>query len=83
MPIFEYRCAACRCEFEALVRPGGPAAACPACHAGTLEKRVSSFAAKSDGTRALAMKAAARREARRADEKTRADHEYRHNHHDD
>ncbi|MGE0040321.1 MAG: zinc ribbon domain-containing protein [Vicinamibacterales bacterium] len=53
MPIFEYRCRACRHTFEALVR-GGTVPPCPSCQGADLEKLPSLFAVDSDGTRATA-----------------------------
>ena len=47
MPIFEYQCAACGNEFEALVRASSPATACPSCHGTELKKKLSTFAAHS------------------------------------
>jgi putative FmdB family regulatory protein len=46
MPIHEYACQACGCEFEALVR-SNTAPACPQCHSAQLEKRLSVFATAS------------------------------------
>ena len=43
MPIYEYRCSACRRDFELLVHVGA-APACPACDTPTLQKRLSAFA---------------------------------------
>lgn len=81
MPIFEYRCLGCGHEFEMLVLKGS-VAACPKCHVETLERRLSVPAVKSESTRALAMKAAKRRDAKQADEQNRAQREYE-LHHDD
>jgi putative FmdB family regulatory protein len=44
MPIYEYVCAECGHEFEALVY-GSERASCPACKGDELEKRFSTFAA--------------------------------------
>ncbi len=46
MPLYEYRCADCEHEFEALV-PAGRAdqASCPACGAGDVNRLLSLFAA--------------------------------------
>jgi putative FmdB family regulatory protein len=48
MPLFEYVCKACAHEFEVLVR-GEIQPECPACHAATLERRLSTFAARTTG----------------------------------
>lgn len=42
MPIYEYRCARCRQDFELLVHAGAEPA-CPACDTPTLQKRLSAF----------------------------------------
>ena len=58
MPLFDFRCRACREEFEALVRPGA-APACPACAATDLERLLSgfSFSVRSGGLSPAARKA--------------------------
>jgi len=43
MPIFEYTCAGCSREFEAIVHAGGRAS-CPSCGGTRLTKRLSVFA---------------------------------------
>ena len=57
MPIFEYQCGACGCQFERLIRPTrGPSpdmAGCPACGSLNLQQLVSSFAVNSEETRQL------------------------------
>jgi putative FmdB family regulatory protein len=47
MPLYEYACKECAHKFETLVR-GSETPACPACHATTLERRMSVFAAHTD-----------------------------------
>lgn len=50
MPLFDFRCQSCSCEFEVLVRPasyGDPTPACPACGATKLERLLSTFALSS------------------------------------
>ena len=81
MPIFEYRCEACGKEFELLVlKTTSPA--CPACQATSLERLVSLPAVKSEGTHALALKAAKQRDAKQASELNRAQREYELHHND-
>lgn len=82
MPIFEYSCRACGREFETLVRTGDTPA-CPACASQDLEKLLSAFAAKTEGTRQLALRAAKKRDARQAQENVRVATEYEaeHDHH--
>jgi putative FmdB family regulatory protein len=48
MPLYEYRCLACRHEFEALVRAQDPAPACPSCKSGDLEKLLSAASMSTD-----------------------------------
>jgi putative FmdB family regulatory protein len=47
VPLYEYRCTACRSQFEVLQRVGEGASglACPHCGAESLEKQHSTFAA--------------------------------------
>ena len=48
MPLFEYACQACDHQFEVLVRNGAPPT-CPSCESPRLQKRQSTFAARSAG----------------------------------
>ena len=48
MPLYEYACKACDHQFEALVR-SNDTPECPACRATTLERRLSVFAAHTNG----------------------------------
>jgi len=61
MPIHDYRCTACRDEFELLVRGGTPPA-CPRCASTALERLVSRIApqGRSAGLIAAGRQAAAR-----------------------
>jgi len=43
MPIFEFRCQACRAEFEKLVLSQRASVSCPKCGAGDVVKRPSVF----------------------------------------
>jgi putative FmdB family regulatory protein len=51
MPLYDFRCKSCAQTFEALVRPGQPATACPHCQSEDLEKLLSSFAVSSSERR--------------------------------
>jgi putative FmdB family regulatory protein len=51
MPLFEYSCASCNHQFEALVR-GSETPACPSCQGTTLQRRQSVFAARTAGSSA-------------------------------
>jgi putative FmdB family regulatory protein len=59
MPLFEFVCRECGHRFEALVT-GARAAVCPACHSAMLEKLVSSFGARTAGSRAASTGTASR-----------------------
>ncbi len=45
MPVFEYKCKDCGCEFEELVF-GNDEVRCPACDSDKTRKKISTFAAK-------------------------------------
>lgn len=81
MPIFEYRCRACRDEFETLVRTGDTPT-CPTCKGAQLEKLLSLPAIKSETTHDLAMRAAHRRAKVNQSEKLREQREYELSHDD-
>ncbi len=61
MPIFDFRCKACKQEFETLVR-GGSSVACPECGGAELEKLLSLPAIKTEHSHGMAMQAAQRRD---------------------
>lgn len=44
MPIYEYRCAACDDSFEALLKVGSKAPACPRCSGAQVSRELSVFA---------------------------------------
>jgi putative FmdB family regulatory protein len=48
MPLFEYACKECDKEFELLVR-GSETPECPSCHGTDLQRRLSVFAAHTNG----------------------------------
>jgi putative FmdB family regulatory protein len=79
MPIFEYTCKGCGHEFETLVR-GTETATCPECKSEELEKHFSLPAIKSDSTRALAMRAARKRDQRQGRANTEEQRLYEENH---
>jgi putative FmdB family regulatory protein len=81
MPIYEFSCRACGQAFEMLVLKA-TVPACPKCHSDNLERLVSVPAVKSEGTRALALKAAKRRDKNQASELNRAQREYELHHND-
>lgn len=49
MPLFEYVCTSCDRQFEALVR-ARETVACPGCRSTALERRLSTFAAHTNGS---------------------------------
>lgn len=51
MPLYEYACKSCAHQFEMLVR-ASETPECPSCHSTTLERKLSVFAAHTNGTRA-------------------------------
>jgi putative FmdB family regulatory protein len=51
MPIYEYACAQCGHQFEALVR-SGTEPQCPECHSHKLEKQLSVFATTASSSQA-------------------------------
>ncbi|MBI1874967.1 MAG: zinc ribbon domain-containing protein [Acidobacteria bacterium] len=75
MPIYEYKCRGCGRQFEALALKA-TTPTCPGCSSGDLERLLSVPAVKSEGTHALAMKAAKRRDSKQAAENNRAQREY-------
>ena len=81
VPIYEYRCQGCGHEFELLVLKS-TVPACPTCQSASLERLVSVPAVKSEGTHALAMKSAKKRDAKQASENNRAQREYELHHND-
>ncbi|TVR56525.1 MAG: zinc ribbon domain-containing protein [Gemmatimonadales bacterium] len=81
MPLFEYVCQTCEHEFEALVL-GSSTPSCPACGSENLERQISRPAIKSDNTRALAMKAAKKRDQRLGSDRMHERIEYEASHDD-
>lgn len=81
MPIYEYTCRSCTHQFEALVR-GSKVPVCPECQSKDLERLLSLPAVKSDTTRALALRAAKRRDSSQAKEREHAQRQYEASHDD-
>ena len=82
MPICEFACRSCEHRFELLIRGTSAPPACPECKSADLERLLSLPAVKSEGTHALAMKAAKTRDTRQATERSNTQREYE-AHHDD
>lgn len=81
MPLFEYSCRGCGRQFEQLVRTGDTPA-CPTCASQDLEKLLSIAAVKTEGTRQLGLRAAAKRDAKQQTQQTRQRVEYEASHDD-
>ena len=81
MPIYEYRCASCGAEFEALVRKS-KAPACSTCGSTALERRFSLPSVKSESTHAMAMKSAKKRDKIQATDRVEAQRAYERSHDD-
>lgn len=84
MPLYDYRCNACRGEFEALVRPP-VAPACPACGGTDLERLLSgfSFSVRSDGLSTAARKAVRKQQVSQRRDHAAYQHEVEKKHLDD
>ena len=79
MPLYDFACRACGNRFELLVRAGNHPA-CPACNGADLERLLSLPAIKSEGTKALALRAAQKRDARQGHERVQEQIRYELNH---
>ena len=82
MPIFEYKCLGCGHLFEYLILPKSSEAFCPQCESREVEKMVSAPAVSSDGTKERARQSGLALNKKLGAEKSRAEHEYFHKHHD-
>ena len=74
MPLFDFRCRQCGCEFEALVRSGQPAAC--SCGSGDLEQLPSGFAVSSLTIRKANLDKVRQKGAQARKEKLQSDHSY-------
>lgn len=83
MPIYEYRCNACRHQFELLVLRTVSAAACPVCQCQDLEQLVSTCAVRSEATSQASLRAAHRKAAANRGARQRDEHQHLHEHFDD
>ena len=84
MPLYDFRCRACREEFEALVRPGNTPA-CPACASGDLERLVTGFSisVRSGGLSPAARKAVQKQQNAQRRDQAAYQHEIEKKHLDD
>ena len=81
IPIYEYSCQDCGCDFEVLVRDD-QAPVCPDCKSTSLQRQFSLPSARTSGTRDMAMRAARARDQRQGAERMHAQREYELNHDD-
>jgi putative FmdB family regulatory protein len=81
IPLYDFSCKGCGNVFETLVR-GRRKPACPACGSADLERQFAAPTVHSTGTHERALRAAKKRDARRAEKRIRAQREYE-AHHDD
>jgi putative FmdB family regulatory protein len=79
MPIYEYACKTCGERFELLVR-GQMTPACPSCKGESLERLTSLPMVRSETTHDLAIRAARKRDAAQAREKTHEQLKYEQSH---
>jgi putative FmdB family regulatory protein len=81
MPLFDFRCASCGHVFEALVRKD-TALVCASCGGADLERLVTLPFAKTEGTKALSMQAAKRRDQAQAKDRAHEQRKYEQSHND-
>jgi putative FmdB family regulatory protein len=74
MPIYEYECRSCGHQFEFLVLPSSPKAACPSCKSKSLQQQISTFAVSSDSTRASNRESARKKNAKKTQEAKHDEH---------
>ena len=79
MPVYDFSCRACNHQFELLVR-GKKVPVCPECASEDLERLLSLPAVRSSSTRALALKAAKKRDAKQGHERVQEQILYEKNH---
>ena len=80
MPIYEYKCSACKHEFEALVLDT-KTPPCPECKHLEVTRLLSQFAVSSADTRQLHLQTERKKNARVQKDKAVAEHEEIHHHH--
>jgi putative FmdB family regulatory protein len=80
MPLYDFRCRACAREFEALVRSGDEAPACPSCKSRDLERLLSTFAVSYAEKTQAAARASRKRQIAGRKDAIIADEEYRQKH---
>ena len=75
MPLYEFQCADCGEQFEALILWNSEPASCPACKSTHLEQQISMFAVDSESVRQANIKSARERSKKVQKEKAVADAE--------
>lgn len=83
MPIYEYRCKACACRFEYLLRATSPPPECPACTSADLEQLISSSAFHSESGSQANLSAQHRKMAGVRGDRQRDEHRHHHEHFED
>jgi putative FmdB family regulatory protein len=79
MPLYDFHCRGCSCEFEALVR-AGDSPKCPECGSTDLERLLSTFALSTEERRQAAARDSRKRQIAKNRDKVIADEEYRQKH---
>lgn len=83
MPIYEYSCRSCQHRFEALVRSASAEAPpCEACGGRDIERLISMPYARTETTKAAAMRAAKKRDQKSGEERTQEQLRYERSHND-
>lgn len=84
MPLYEYKCLGCGCQFELLILRASQIAACPSCASASVERIFSMFAVSSESSRqastAAAYKYNNKLNARQEPDKQRIQIEHKHQH---
>jgi len=82
LPLFEYRCQACKSEFELLIR-GDAVPVCPSCGSTSLEKQLSLFGVSSADTQLRSRRKLGAAERAKGQTNQKEREFYKNDHHDD
>jgi putative FmdB family regulatory protein len=83
MPIYEYRCKACQCRFEHLLRASSEPPHCPACTSADLEQLITNSAFHSESGSHANLSAQHRKTAAARGDRQREEHRHHHEHFED